>query len=473
MSLLRRRTANNCAYALFVAPMLFIQAATSALEPPVPARGTESQEPDIAFTARKEPRSYLGMGGVRSADSSYQLWEEVNGDPLGRGEDDTLPVAPKAIDLEEAEPERDGFYIGPLRIGGAFRTNFIHKDWGQDYRGAGEFTLDTARLNLDLKTDTLIGALEYRYYRDKHANGHDYHMLKHGWLGWKWGDGHELHAGVHRVPFGILPYASHNWFFQLPYYVGLEDDYDLGLKYLRKRDGWDFQVAYYYSDEGHWSGDSDDSARYSYDLVREGTEGNEERNQFNMRLARTFEHSEDFNTELGLSLQYGLIPNDNTGNTGDHTAIAAHINGNYGRWNLMLQAMYYRYDLENDSKLDASPDGSFVVMGAYDAAYHVASEASIYSVGVSYTLPVDWGAIESVTFYNDFSIMHKNGRGFEDSFQNVLGCSFKAERFFVYIDLATGKNHPWLGGDWTDGFARGDRDAEWNTRFNINIGFYF
>lgn len=378
----------------------------------------------------------------------------------------TLPISAEAGEWE-------GFHLGPLRIGGAFRVNFIYKDWDEEYQDPGELAFDTARLNLDLEKDALIGSLEYRYYREKHSGGHDYSMLHHGWLGWRFGEGQEAHLGVSRVPFGILPYASHSWFSQIAYYVGLEDDYDLGAKYLGQWGSWDFRAAWFLRSESLGHGDSDDSARYSYDLVREGTEGNRERNQFNLRLARNFGFAAEGTVELGVSFQYGQVPNDNTDERGDQLAVAAHLDGNWGRWNLMLQAVRYRYDVENDPELDASADGSFVVMGAFDAAYHVASEADIYSVGLSYTLPVRWGPVTALTFYDDYSVLRKREEGFVDSTQNVLGCSVSAGMFLVYIDLATGKNHPWLGGDWTDGLAGGVEGDGRHTRFNINFGFYF
>jgi hypothetical protein len=382
------------------------------------------------------------------------------------------PVEPPEI--EEADEGWQGLWVGPLRIGGAVRVNYIYKDWDEDFKGPGEFAFDTARVNLDLEADPLIGSFEYRYYRDKFADGHDYSMLHHGWLGWKFGDHHERQGGVMKVPFGILPYASHNWFFQLPYYVGLEDDYDLGIKYVGDYGPWNVQAAYYFRDEGHWDGDSDDSARYSYDLVREGTEGNAERNQLNLRVAYTIQHEEDYSTELGFSAMVGRVSNNNPlGGSGDRQAFAVHLSGNYDRWNVMLQAIRYDFDVENDPNLDASPDGSFVTVGAYDASYRIASEATIYTAGLAYTLPVDWGAIKSLTFYNDFSLMTKDASGFRDSLQNVIGCGIDANPFYIYIDVAMGRNHPWLGGDWTDGLASGGVGTGWNTRFNINIGFYF
>jgi hypothetical protein len=359
----------------------------------------------------------------------------------------------------------DGLYAGPLRIGGAARMNFAYKDWADD--DCGEFYMDTIRLNLELQTNNLIGSLGYRYYRDKHADGHDYHMLHHGWLGWQAEDW-QVQVGVQQVPFGILPWASHNYFFQMAYYVGLEDDYDTGIKYIRDSGPWNIQLAYYAEDEGSWGGDSDDSARYSVDLVKESGAAAEEQHQGNIRIAYTLEHSETCSSELGASLQAGGLHSDNTGDDGTHYAAAVHLNGTYDRWNLMLETIRYEY-----SAIDGDPgSGRYVTMGAYDAPYQVAAAGTIYSAGLSYGLPVQWGPVTKLTFYNDFSILQKDDSSYSDSLQNIVGCSISAGRFFSYVDIASGKNQPWLGGPWTTGLSSGG-SGEWGTRLNINVGFYF
>lgn len=81
--------------------------------------------------------------------------------------------------------------------------------------------------------------------------------------------------------------------------------------------------------------------------------------------------------------------------------------------------------------------------------------------------------MKSLTFYNDFSLMAKQESGFKDSLQNVVGCAVDADPLYVYIDLAMGKNQPWLGGDWTTGLADGGLENDWHARFNVNVGLYF
>lgn len=356
--------------------------------------------------------------------------------------------------------------LGPLDVGGAIRFNYFYKDWEDDPK-IGDFDLDTVRINLDLEWKQLIGSAEYRYYRYERID-RDTHFLHHGWLGWRFSEQNEVHLGVHQAPFGILPYASHNWFFQLPYYVGLEDDYDLGVKWIHKNGPWNLQFAYYNQDEGDYVGDSHDSARYSYDPVIEDGAANEERHQFNLRAAYTFHPEETVTHELGLSLQGGLIPNRKTNRDGNHKAVALHLNSTWDRWNWMNQLIYYEYDLENPGGIS----DSYVTMGAYDYAYNAAAEAAIFTTGLSYTLPVSHPWIDSITFYDDFSYMYKLESGFEDTIQNVLGAAVASGNWYIYIDLAQGENHPWIGPVWTNALGSGG-DGDWHTRFNINIGFYF
>ena len=152
----------------------------------------------------------------------------------------------------------------------------------------------------------------------------------------------------------------------------MEDDYDLGIKAIVPINNFELQLAFYKTDEGSYTGDSIDSARYSYDIVQSdqselGSVGveepstNEEINQFNGRLIYTQAHSENASTVFGISGEYGGIYNKTTTETGYHWASALHVNGTYGRYNVMLQAISYNFAPENP----AGQDDKFIVMGAY------------------------------------------------------------------------------------------------------------
>jgi hypothetical protein len=377
---------------------------------------------------------------------------------------------------------------GPtINYGGALRYNFRLQTWNETNKDKdGEFLLDTFRLEADGSYKDLTISAEYRFYSG-------YHMLHHGYVGWQATERTNIQLGVHQVPFGIQPYSSHNWFFDVNYYVGLEDDYDAGIKSITTGDNWTLKLAFYKEDEGNYTGSSLDSARYSYDLVNATlpvpdalgggtvTRRNEEQNQFNVRYAYTFEHSEGNSTELGFSAEYGetyntAIPIDGD-RSGDHSAFAAHMVGNYGKWNIHLAAMTYEWDVEVPEDDPLGPIAKDVVaFGAYDFPYWIAAEGDIFLFNAAYNSGLSWGPFESLTFYNNYSVLQKSVDGWEDTQQNVLGMAAAAGPLYCYFDIAAGKNHAWLGefpSTWYFGLGPGDPDADWEVRYNINIGYYF
>lgn len=390
---------------------------------------------------------------------------------------------------------QDGFDVG-----GALRFNYRYMDWEDEGYArinkaqGGELLLDTYRINVDGTAGDIDLSLEYRFYSG-------YHMLHHGYMGYAFNDATSMQIGVHQVPFGIQPWASHNWFFSLAYYLGLEDDYDAGIKFMHKMDnGLDLQLAYYKGDEGNYTGASDNSSRYSYDIVDETFFGmqsnNRESGQFNARLAYTMTR-DDFSAEFGVSGQYGMLFNEaldrierdtslsnhyggDTDAWGDHMAIGGHLNVTYKAFNLMLFGIYVEHNpkVVDTAAMDPAltsitPDygDSLVVFGAYDFPYTVASKGILVAIQPAYTVPVSWGPISSLQFYNDFSMYMKDNDSFEDSYHNVTGVLIVAGNVYTYVDVAQGKNNPWLG-QFT-GLGAGVKDAEWKMRFNINMGYYF
>ncbi len=375
-----------------------------------------------------------------------------------------------------ATPEADADEA-TINYGGALRYNYFYKSWdGQEANQdkGGDIALDTFRLEADGTYKDLSISAEYRFYAG-------YHMLHHGYIGWHTSDSTSWLIGVSQVPFGIQPYASHNWFFDVGYYVGLEDDYDAGLQYITRGDNWDLKLGFFKNDEGNYTGNSMDSARYSLDVVSGESmplpggdavvRRNEETNQFNARYAYTLDHGSTGSTELGISGEFGMLYNADTAESGNHTAYGVHAVGNYGKFNLMASYIMYNHDLELP---EDDPIGDTVVAyGAYDAPYWIAAEGSIVIANVAYTPGIGLGPFESLTFYNDFSMLTKSEDGFEDTLQNVTGFSAAAGPLYWYFDFAMGQNHPWIGGSWSYGLAQGVEDADWEYRFNINMAYYF
>ncbi|NML38253.1 hypothetical protein HHL17_13690 [Chitinophaga sp. G-6-1-13] len=346
-----------------------------------------------------------------------------------------------------------------FHIGGALRFNYNLSSWKKEQmKRGGDFGFDMFRVNADASWKKLSLHAEYRFYSKDFGGS----FLKEGYVRYHFNDSTHIDIGLTQVPFGNVTYNSHSWFFNLPYYVGKEDDYDMGIKFERRANRWLYQLAFFKNAEELNFGDKSaiDPGRYSYDVAGR----NKEVNQGNARV----EYFLDKNNSIGASVMLGGLYNIPSGNMGSHWAAAVHSNLNKDRWNLKLQSMYYRYNVADSAHLE-----NHVEMAAYGSSYQVVTEAFMHTASLSYTQPVHWGPVSALTFYNDYSYMQKQGKGLHNSQMNVLGCMITAGHIFTYIDWAAGKNHPWLGPVWDEALATGTPDARWHSRLNLNIGYYF
>lgn len=349
-----------------------------------------------------------------------------------------------------------------INLGGALRFNYNYSDWLQESKNTGgQFGYDVFRLNANGSYKNLILDAEYRFYAPSSGGA----MLKHGWIGYQFDEKHQLQVGLNTIPFGVLPYNSNNWFFGINYYLGMEDDADMGIKYTFDNDKWSFATAFYKNSDilAFHSADGLSSSRYSYDIVGR----NKEMNQGNIRIARKW-GDDVLNIEVGASGQIGGIYNIDTEKMGSRAAFALHYIMNISNFNLKAQYTTYNMSPKNEEG-----DNSSIEMGAYGSPYNVATKADTYTIGLAYKIPIDRGIIDAITFYNDFGMMHKRANGMNDSYQNVAGAMFAMGPIYAYLDYAMGKNHAWLGGNWNDSFAQGGDSESWHARLNLNVGYYF
>lgn len=366
----------------------------------------------------------------------------------------------------------EGESFGSLKIGGAMRANYAVGDYG-DKTGApsrawddyGNFSLDTFRINADYTNGSYIGKLEYRFY-----NG--YNFLHTGWLGYNFEDKSQLQVGVNRVPFGPGAYGvSQSWFFDQHYYVGLSDDMDLGVKYTKPLGDWTFDLAYYISDEGTYAGNSNDSARYSYDVVNESGNGYEERNQVNIRGIYKFPDAA-VDTALGFSVEYGQLDSQGPQDDGSHSAASVHMINKWDNFTLASQLTYFSYDVDAAQPLGTD---TLVQFGAYDFPNTVAAKGIIPAVSLSYYLEtpkVAW--LDYIVPYIEYSSILKDESGFNDSQLITLGAAWAHGGWYIYTDLAFSTGNEFVGGETTYGDRLGaNADDDSQTRFNINFGYYF
>ncbi len=356
-----------------------------------------------------------------------------------------------------AEMVKEGSVDEPtLDIKGALRFNVFWEtgnDAVKDRRGDSAF--DLFRIGAEAKYKEILLSAEYRFYSFMDT-------LHHGWVGWEPNGLDRIEAGITKVPFGLLPYASHNFWFGVPYYLGLSDDYDIGVKYVRQDGPWDLQLAFFKNEEFSSPGNLE---RYSFDVVSSGDQRNEETNQGNLRIAYTTGKGTDFINEYGLSGQFGGLRNQVTGDIGNFRAYAVHWNSYFHRWNFQIQTGRQNYNPRNP----VGVSDETVLLGAFATSYEVASEATFLVANVAYNFPVPFDFLDSFTGYNDFSVFVKDKDHFNHSFLNTTGLAIGSGPIFIYLDFIQSRNMVFFDG----GSLAGGGNDEWNLRMNLNLGYYW
>jgi hypothetical protein len=345
-----------------------------------------------------------------------------------------------------------------INIGGAVRVNYAYKDYSESSKDkGGDLTFDMAAIKFNGKKGDWGLSAEYRF-----TSSTDY--IKYGYGFYDLDTDWQLQFGINKVPFGNPGFISNSFWFGIPYYLGFEDDHDLGVKAVYESNGWHTDMAFYKNAEYGAS----ENKRYATDLYTgtiNGTEyNNEETNQLNLRQTYTMEH-EGGSTTLGGSVEVGQIYNSKTGNTGDRYAVAAHLDSSFNGWNLQLQAMEYEYDAADSA--DANKVGVSVVSWQYE----IASKGQAYSANIAKTITTDWGSLK---FYNDFGLMTPDvaDSSYDDSLQNVTGVAISAGATYTMIDFIMGKNMTFSTAN-NDHVGLPEMGDDWDKRVNINFGYYF
>jgi hypothetical protein len=356
------------------------------------------------------------------------------------------------------EKSKDG-----ISVGGAIRTNYSYTSYneGNKNRG-GDFDFDIFRLNLSGEIGDVSLNGEIRFFDYMTA-------IKYAYVGYQVSENWQTQLGITKVPFGNSPYNSQNYFFSTNYYLGLEDDYDLGIVVKRTiADNWQLDLGFFKNDElGGVDGYVDNrSDRYSYDIVGsrslsdgiydEPSQALGEYNTFTGRFAYHF-NQEALSTEVGISALRGGIHNG-TDRAGSYNAWALHTNSQYHNWHMQLQYSQYSYDIDQVER---------IAVGAYSFYDSIAAEATSATANLAYDWVVNFGPVTAVQFYNNYGIVFDKSDNTANTVMNVTGMSIAAGGLFTYFDWVHAKNQPFVGGS-----ASGD-SSDYEQRFNINIGYYF
>ena len=352
-----------------------------------------------------------------------------------------------------AEEQEDG-----INVGGAVRVNYGYKDYSEASKDkGGDLTFDMAAIKFNGKKGDWGLAAEYRFTSDTN-------YIKYGYGIYDIDPQWQLQFGINKVPFGNPEFISNSFWFGIPYYLGFEDDHDVGVKAIFESNGWHTDLAFYKNAEYGPT----ENKRYATDLYTgtiNGTEyNNEETNQVNVRQTYTIEHNGG-STTLGGSAQFGQIYNNKTGNNGDRYAAALHLDSSYNGWNLQLQAMQYEYDAAD------AEDPNKIGVSVVSWQYEIASKGQSYSANIAKTFNTDWG---SVKCYNDFGLMTPDvdDDDYDNSMQNVTGCAIAAGPTYTMIDFIMGKNMTFSTAN-NDHVGLPEMGNDWDKRVNINFGYYF
>ncbi|WP_337244637.1 hypothetical protein [Luteimonas sp. gir] len=340
-----------------------------------------------------------------------------------------------------------------LELGGAVRFNYGWLDYGPT---SG---LQTELVRVDAKghAGPAFFSLQYRWY-----DGFD--AVHHAYAGWRLEDGRDggpvsdIRAGVQQVPFGLLPTASHSFWFGSGYYLGIEDDYDLGVVWQRQHGAHQWHAGVFSGDEYGTGANFD---RYSFDVATTEDLPYRERERAIVRYERSGT-SGDWETAYGASAFAGRIENRIDGRKHDHTGAAVH--GQWTRGPLTLQAQWARYRYDNPE--------SRIAMSAFMFPFEIAAQADVPTFNVAWDMQRT-GWFDSITCYNNASATLPAGHdpGLRDSIQNVTGCSFGKGVMLTYVDWIAGKNMWFAGGPGIG--VRDPANDGWHSRLNVNIGFYF
>ncbi|MCF2859733.1 FlxA-like family protein [Pseudoalteromonas sp. SMS1] len=350
-----------------------------------------------------------------------------------------------------------------IKVGGAIRVNYATNSYDEDAKNrGGDFDFDVFRFNFSGEVANIGLNAEIRFF--------DYmNVVKYAYLDYDVTSQWQAQLGLTQVPFGNDPYNSHSFFMSPNYFVGLEDDYDMGIVMKRRvADNWQLDLGFFKNDElGGIDGYVEDRKdRYSIDIV--GIRGQKEGiydapevqlGEQNTFVGRYHYHLEHFagSTAFGISALRGGL-HDGQYSAGDYQAWAIHVNSHVGNWNVQLQHGQYDYQLTNVERIAIAANATYDTMPA---------KATMSSANIAYNWSVNYGPVTHLQLYNDFGTLYNKSDNSANTWMNVTGVALTAGPIFSYIDLVHAKNQPFVGGT----IAGQSEDVE--RRFNINIGYYF
>lgn len=360
-----------------------------------------------------------------------------------------------------------------LNVGGLLRFNHRYENWeGSPNKGFGKFDIDIFRVDIKAKYDDAFFTGSY-VIQDQEKTS-----IEKAYFGYNFDKQNTLEFGLVYKPFALYPYPQNGWTYHLPFFLGYGNNIAPGLNWNYVNQDWDLRAGYYpemlatnlrFSPE---SATYDDLSNNAF-AFQKGYQ-NEKKNQVNARIARKFttEHGKQ---EFGFSGAIAQLENKITNDDGHYYAVGLHSNNNYKRWNLQSSVIHYEYDAKNPEGVDK--DVTLMGANGLTPAYFIASEGTVASLNLAYTLPIqNMGRVKSISFYNDYSYLDKKRSDWSNSQMNTTGVRLLAPPFMVWTDYSWGKNANIIGGASNGtGFSSTNsiNSDKWLYRVNVNLGVTF
>ncbi len=404
----------------------------------------------------------------------------------------TMPIAAVAHNMNATPKEyKEHSNISTVKIGGKAGFNYTFDDTGANKtkhaRKYGDWKFNKFLLDLTGKTHGLNYKVEHLWYGGN--NSSYYHFLE-TYVGHKFSNNVVGQVGNTTVPFGISDNLS--WWKNIAFYTGLGDAYQTGFKMKYCGCPWKFELQL-----GKSSLLAGNNAFTATPKLTTGTpnsqsstgtvatpnlnQNNEDSVQLAARLVRMHTINEHTRVELGLSAKMGNTYNTQSAHRGNHLAGAIHVNGHWHRLQLQLQFLPYGYKPKNGQGVNSSDQT--MQLGKDGYVYTIPSKANIYTAGIAYKIPVNWGKIEEITIYDDYSLL-SGKRTVRKTKMNIVGAKFITGPLFVTTDIISAKNMFGIGQDLDASgnlniFNIGsnntglDGSKHWKTKVNINFGAQF
>lgn len=381
--------------------------------------------------------------------------------------------------------------IGAPKIGGKAGFNYTFDDTGANStkhaRKYGDWKFNKFLLNLTGEAHGLDYKVEHLWYNGNNSNY--YHFLE-TYVGHKFKNNVIGQIGNTMVPFGISDNFS--WWKNIAFYSGFGDNYDTGIKMIYNECPWGFQLQLgknnivsgnnaFAATPKLTTGTPNSSSSTGTTSTPNLNQNNEDSTQLVARVVRMHHINDHAKVEVGLSGKVGNTYNTVSMHRGTNVAGAIHVNAHVDRWQIQLQFLPYGYSPNNGTGVGAA-DGA-MQMGKDGYVYTIPSKANIYTAGIAYNIPVNWGKIENITVYDDYSQL-SGKRTLRKTRMNIIGAKFETGPLYVIADVITAKNMFGIGQDLDANgnlniFNIGSNNPgldgadHWRTKININFGVKF